>query len=78
MTIEEIFEKFIKGTDQDKAEVREFIQRHENLHLLHSMMFMKLAVQNAEAFSVPTGPHIEFEDEHYDEATCPHCGGPLN
>jgi len=52
MSIDEIFEKFINGTDNDKAEVREFIRRHENLHLLHSPEFVRRCVENAAAFGV--------------------------
>ena len=77
MTLKEIFNKFLTGTDNDKAEVREFIRRRENMHLLYDPEFVKLAVANASAFAVPTSEHIEFEDEHYVEESCPHCGQPL-
>ena len=68
-----LFHKFLTGTDQDKAEVREFITRHENMHLLYSREFLNAALRNANALNVPTSEHIEFEDEHYVE-TCPCCG----
>jgi hypothetical protein len=77
MTLEEIFNKFLTGTDQDKAEVREFIRRHENMHLLRSKEFVDFAVKNAAAFGIPDSSHIEFEDEHYVEESCPHCGQTL-
>lgn len=68
-----LFHKLLTGTDQDKAEVREFITRHENMHLLYSREFLKAAIANAEALGVSTH---EDEDEHYEE-TCPCCGHPV-
>lgn len=59
MTFEEIFYRFLTGTDNDKAEVREFIQRHENLHTIHGRELSDAAL------NVPTSEHIEFEDERY-------------
>lgn len=76
MDVNRLFHKFLTGTDQDKAEVREFITRHEDLHMLYSREFLNAAITNADALGVrdvPTGEHIEFEDEHYEE-TCPCCG----
>lgn len=72
MDVNQLFHKFLTGTDQDKAEVREFITRHENLHLLYSKEFLNAAILNAETL-VPRSEHIEFEDEHHIE-TCPCCG----
>jgi len=76
MTIEEIFEKFLTGTDQDKAEVREFVRRHENMHLLYDPKFGKLAVANADRFWCAG----DVDDDEFDtdaETMCPHCGQPL-
>lgn len=72
MDVNQLFHKFLTGTDQDKAEVREFITRHENLHILYSRAFLNAAIRNAETI-VPRSEHIEFEDEHHIE-TCPCCG----
>lgn len=72
MNVDQLFHKFLTGTDQDKAEVREFITHRENLHILYSKEFLNAAIRNAETL-VPRSEHIEFEDEHYEE-TCPCCG----
>ena len=77
MTVDEIFYRFLNGTDNDKAEVREFIQRPENLHMMCSKEFLNAAIRNAPALGIPTSEHIEFEDEHYEE-TCPCCGQHTN
>jgi hypothetical protein len=74
-TIADLFHKFLTGTEQDKAEVREFITRHENLHLLYSKEFLNAAIRNAETL-VPRSDHTGFEDEHYVER-CPCCGQPV-
>lgn len=47
--IQELFQKFLTGTDQDKAEVREFITRPENRHLLYGREFTNVALRNAKA-----------------------------
>jgi len=76
MTLKEIFNKFLTGTDNDKAEVREFIRRHENMHLLYAPEFVKLAVANADLFAIEG----DVDDDEFDidaETTCPHCGQPL-
>lgn len=75
MTIDEIFNTFRNGTDQDKADVREFLWG--NLHLLCSTAFVQAAVDNADLFTLP-GMTLE-EAEAYDAALdaedyCPCCG----
>lgn len=78
-TIDGLFNTLRNGTDQEKAEMREFIRRHENLHLLHTPAFVRAAVANADLFGVVGDDEDEFEDE-YDidaETECPHCGHPL-
>lgn len=72
-----LFHKFLTGTDQDKAEVREFIRRHENMHLLYNPAFVQAAVANAEAFGIKQLTLEEFEADLDAETECPHCGHPL-
>lgn len=78
MTIDDMFNTLRNGTDQDKVEVREFIRRHENLHLLHSPAFVRAAVANADLFTIPgmTPEEAEAYDAacHEAEETCPCCG----
>jgi hypothetical protein len=52
MNMQALFDKFLTGTDQDKAEVREFLTRHENMHLLYSRDFINLAIKNATLLGV--------------------------
>lgn len=77
MTIDEIFTRYIKGTEQDKAEVREFITRHENMHMLYSKEFLNAAIRNAETLGIRR--MTPEEAEAYDAALeadhrCPCCG----
>lgn len=72
MTIDEIFNAFRNGTDQDKAAVREFLWKPENLRLLSSPAFVQAAVDNADLFTLP-----EDDDDAWDTETsdcCPCCG----
>jgi len=70
MTIDEIFNTFRNGTDQDKAEVREFLWKPENMHMLYSPAFVRAAVANADLFNIPDMTPEEDEEESY----CPCCG----
>ena len=74
MTIDEIFNTFRNGTDQDKATLREFLWK--NLHLLSSPAFVQAAVDNADLFPMPE--EAEAYDAALEEAEdyCPHCGHP--
>ena len=74
MTIDEIFNTFRNGTDQDKATLREFLWK--NLHLLSSPAFVRAAVANADLFPMPE--EAEAYDAALEEAEdyCPHCGHP--
>jgi len=78
MTIDEIFNTFRNGTDQDKATLREFLWK--NLHLLSSPAFVQAAVANADLFIIPgmTPEEAEAYDAALEEAEdyCPHCGHP--
>lgn len=79
MTIDDMFNTLRNGTDQEKAEVRGFIQRHENMHLLSSRAFMQAAVANADLFCIPgmTPEETAAYDAALDaeaEETCPCCG----
>jgi hypothetical protein len=58
--------------------VREFITRPENLRMVSSKEFANAAIANAGALGVSTSAHIEFDDEHYMEETCPCCGQRIN
>lgn len=71
MTIDEIFNAFRNGTDQDKAALREFLWKPENLRLLSSPAFVQAAVDNADLFTLPE------DDDAWDTETsdcCPCCG----
>lgn len=75
--INELFDTLRNGTDQEKAEVREFIRHRDNQHLLYNPAFVQAAVANADLFGIP-GMTLE-EEEAYDaaleaEETCPCCG----
>lgn len=48
MRVQDLFDKFLTGTENDKAEVREFLLRRENMHILYSREFTNLAIQNAD------------------------------
>jgi len=77
-TINGLFDTLRHGTDQDKDVVREFIRRHENLHLLCNPAFVRAAVANADLFGI-VGDDEDDEGE-YDidaETECPHCGHSL-
>lgn len=81
MTIDDMFNTLRSGTDQDKVEVREFIRRHENLHLLHNPAFVRAAVANADLFGIPgmTPEEVEAYDAALEsEETCPCCGQQIN
>lgn len=79
MTIDEIFNAFRNGTDQDKAALREFLWKPENLRLLSSPAFVQAAVDNADLFTIPgmTPEEAEAYDAALDTETsdcCPCCG----
>lgn len=69
-----LFDTLRNGTDQEKAEMREFIRRHENMHLLYNPAFVQAAVANADLFCV-AGDDAEYDIDA--ETECPHCGHPL-
>ena len=68
--INNLFNTLRNGTDQEKAEMREFIRRHENIHLLYDPAFVRAAVANADLFGVVGDDEDEFEDVD----VCPCCG----
>ena len=72
-TINSLFNTLRNGTDQEKAEMREFIRRHENRHLLYDPAFVRAAVDNADLFGVVGHDEDEFEDDEF----CPCCGQPV-
>ena len=69
-TIRGLFNTLRNGTDQEKDEMREFIRRHENMHLLYNSAFVRAAVANADLFGVVGDDEDEFEDDE----VCPCCG----
>jgi hypothetical protein len=72
-TINKLFSTLRNGTDQEKAETREFIRRRENQYLLHDPAFVRAAVDNADLFGVVEDDEDEFEDDEF----CPCCGQPV-
>jgi hypothetical protein len=72
-TINELFNTLRNGTDQEKAEMREFIRRRENQYLLHDPAFVRAAVANADLFGIVGDDEDEFENDD----VCPCCGQPV-
>jgi hypothetical protein len=84
MKIDDIFAPFItpadepsEETERDKAEVRAFLSRPENQHVLYSAEFTREAVRHAAALGIK--PMTDEEADAYDaalenESTCPYCG----
>jgi hypothetical protein len=67
MNMQEIFDKFLTGTENDKAEVREFLMRHENMHMLYSREFLNHAIQNATLLGVnPDAAQAKSREEWVD------------
>jgi hypothetical protein len=64
MRMQDLFDKFLTGTENDKAEVREFLIRHENMHMLYSREFTNLAIQNATLLGVnPDAAQAKIREE---------------
>jgi hypothetical protein len=49
--INDLFDTWRNGTDQDRAEVGAFMRRPENKHLLSRPEFMQAALTNADLFT---------------------------
>lgn len=72
-TIDDLFNTLRNGTDQEKAEMREFIRRRENQYLLFDPAFVRAAVDNADLFGIVEDDEDAFEDDEF----CPCCGQPV-
>jgi len=79
--IEALFKKYWEGTDQDKAEVAEYIRKSENFAMMRSAEFVQVAQNWAERLGIKR--MTDEEAEAYDAAldadteTCPCCGQQL-
>jgi hypothetical protein len=77
-TINYLFDTLRSGSEQEQAKMREFIRRHENLHLLYSADFVRAAVANADLFPSAQLTFEEFEAQLDADAECPCCGHSLH
>jgi hypothetical protein len=74
--IEALFKKFCEGTEQDKAEVAEYIRKSENFAMMRSAEFVQVAVSWAERLGIKklTDEEAEAYDLELVVEICPCCG----
>lgn len=79
--IEALFRKFCEGTEQDKAEVAEYIRKSENFAMMRSAAFVQVAQNWAERLGIKrmTAEEAEAYDAALDadNEICPCCGQQL-
>lgn len=54
MKIEELFAKYVRNEGNDRAEVKDFLTKPENQHLMHSVEFVDTAIRYTSALYIRT------------------------
>ena len=52
--IEELFAKYVRNEGNDRAEVKDFLTKPENQHLMHSVEFVDTAIRYTSALYIRT------------------------